>query len=296
MYQPGIFALGATDNVYIEFDLLPETPFSALVTALANLSQPLSTLGKVNLVIALRPSGLRELAPNAVPADAADFDEPVVGKDGYRMPATQHDAWIWISGPSKTTVYENANFVCHALKDIAKPVSEEWGWQYKESRDLTGFVDGTENPGIITAPALTLVPSGENGADGCILLYQKWRHEVQKWLGTDKATQESAIGRTKDDDEELDPKPEHAHAARTVIEKDGIELKMFRRNVAYGGVVDHGTLFVGFSQDQFRQAEMLRRMAGVDGIRDLLTEFAVPLTGAYYVVPALETLAEFITE
>jgi putative iron-dependent peroxidase len=104
------------------------------------------------------------------------------------------------------------------------------------------------------------------------------------------------MGRTKDDSVELDEDemPPSAHVARTTIEKDGVEYKIFRRNVAYGGVTDHGTAFVGFARDQWRLAEMLRRMAGAaDGVRDGLTGFLTPLTGAYYTCPAVDALARF---
>ena len=59
-------------------------------------------------------------------------------------------------------------------------------------------------------------------------------------------------------------------------------------------MTDHGTLFVGFSCEQYRLSEMLRRMAGVDGMRDALTRYATPLTGAYYVVPAVEALRRLL--
>jgi len=75
------------------------------------------------------------------------------------------------------------------------------------------------------------------------------------------------------------------------------EQHIFRRNVAYGGVSDHGTAFVGFSCDQWRLEEMLRRMAGVgDGIRCALTRYVRPLTGGYYTVPSVEALARFAPE
>ena len=39
---------------------------------------------------------------------------------------------------------------------------------------------------------------------------------------------------------------------------------------------------------------MLRRMAGVgDGLRDALTRYVTPMSGAYYTVPAVEALARF---
>jgi porphyrinogen peroxidase len=79
-----------------------------------------------------------------------------------------------------------------------------------------------------------------------------------------------------------------------VLEVDGVELDIFRRNVAYGTVSCHGTAFVGFSFDQWRLEEMLRRMAGVgDGIRDALTRYTEPVTGGYYTVPAVPALARF---
>jgi putative iron-dependent peroxidase len=104
------------------------------------------------------------------------------------------------------------------------------------------------------------------------------------------------MGRTKDDSTELPPDemPPSAHVARTTVEVDGVEQRIFRRNVAHGGVTDHGTAFVGFAQDRWRLAEMLRRMAGAtDRVRDGLTHWLTPLTGAYYTVPAVEALARF---
>ena len=68
------------------------------------------------------------------------------------------------------------------------------------------------------------------------------------------------------------------------------------RNVPYGTVTQHGTMFMGFTSDVPRMNRMLQRMVGnEDGIRDALTHYATPLTGAYYVVPATEALRAFAT-
>jgi deferrochelatase/peroxidase EfeB len=67
--------------------------------------------------------------------------------------------------------------------------------------------------------------------------------------------------------------------------------------VPYGTVTNHGTVFVGFSADQQRLAKILDSMAGVtDGIRDALTNYATPLTGAYYFVPSVDAIRGFVTE
>ncbi|MGZ4612743.1 MAG: Dyp-type peroxidase [Kineosporiaceae bacterium] len=115
-----------------------------------------------------------------------------------------------------------------------------------------------------------------------------------RWESEPVEVQERGMGRTKPDSIELDPLPVDSHVARTTIEVDGEEKDIFRRNVAYGGVGDHGTVFVGFSLEQWRLTEMLRRMAGVgDGVRCALTRYLTPLTGAYYVVPSVTALEAF---
>jgi porphyrinogen peroxidase len=90
--------------------------------------------------------------------------------------------------------------------------------------------------------------------------------------------------------------PVDAHVPRTTVDDNGTELPIFRRNVSYGTVTDHGTVFVGFGADQHRLDRMLRRMAGAeDGVRDALTSYTTPLTGAYYFVPSLAGLRRFAT-
>jgi putative iron-dependent peroxidase len=100
--------------------------------------------------------------------------------------------------------------------------------------------------------------------------------------------QERIMGRTKPYSVELENKPTDSHVARTDQDEFG---HIFRRNMPYGNVEDHGTVFVGFSADQKRLSRMLESMAGlVTGERDALTRFTQPLTGSFYFVPSVEDL------
>jgi hypothetical protein len=67
--------------------------------------------------------------------------------------------------------------------------------------------------------------------------------------------------------------------ARTDQERLG---KIFRRNIAYGTLTRHGTIFVGFSHDQGTLRTMLASMLGAEGGPDKLLAVTRPLTGAYY--------------
>lgn len=68
------------------------------------------------------------------------------------------------------------------------------------------------------------------------------------------------MGRTKLDGVELQNQPQDSHVATTDQDQFG---RIFRRNMPYGGITDHGTMFVGFSGDQQRLSRMLESMAGL---------------------------------
>ena len=284
--QPGIFALGTTDHFYVELDLVPGVQPLDLVRALAALVGPDTTVRGVNVVVGVRPEVWSALDPEHLVADG--FNEPVVGAHSYQMPATQHDAWLWIAGGARDVVFDAGFAALSTLSSVAFVEQELGGWLYRHDRDLTGFVDGTENPSQLEAYDVAVTPDGSS-----IVLVQQWHHQSGAFMQLPVHARERIIGRTLDDSTELegDDQPPTSHVSRMVISRDGEELPIFRRNTAYGGVTDHGTLFVGFSKEQWRLAEMLRRMAGAgDGVRDALTSYTTPLSGAYYVCPAVDDL------
>ncbi|ADP81584.1 Dyp-type peroxidase [Pseudofrankia inefficax] len=299
MTQAGIFGLGAPEHSYLELDLVDGASAVDLVKAAAGLAGPLSTGGGVNLVVGFRPELWVEVVADGLPAGVTGFRAPIVGADGFQMPATQHDAWLWIAGSDRTTVYTNSREVLAAVADVATVATETGGWVYAHNRDLTGFVDGTENPSLLDAPGVAIVAEGP-GAGGSVLLFQRWTHSTDAWEALPVAEQEKVIGRTKADSVELteDAQPATSHVSRNVVEEDGAELKIFRRNVAYGTATDHGTMFVGFAAQQRILDLMLRRMAGAteDGLRDALTRYTTPVSGAYYFIPPVAALAGFAPE
>jgi putative iron-dependent peroxidase len=289
--QSGIFALGTASHAYLELDAGEQGAARELVSVVASLREPRTTMGGVNLVTGFRPELWREVVPDDAPADVAGFDADLVGLDGYTMPATQHDAVLWLSGSAYDVIFDTARAAIAALEGIASVVEETSSWPYQHDRDLTGFIDGSENPTLIEVPEIAAIPEGAPGAGGTILLLQKWRHDVTLWESLPVAVQEQVIGRTKDESVELDEKPDDSHVARTDQDEFG---KIFRRNMPYGTVTDHGTMFVGFCAEQRPLQAMLESMAGLtNGVRDALTKYTQPLTGAYYFIPSTQSLRRF---
>jgi porphyrinogen peroxidase len=286
--QPGILALGTSAQSYLQLDLVDPAPSAEeLLAAVAEISGGLVTGQGCNVVVGFRPELWRSIAPTACPADVRGFDEPVRGPDGYEMPATQHDLVVWVAAGTRDVVFDESHRSVGCLTGLATLVDETTAWTYHHHLDLTGFIDGTENPPLGSAADYALIGAGP-GAGGSVLLLQRWDHDVRAWEALSTGEQEAVIGRTKNASVELDDKSPTSHIARTDQDEIG---KILRRNIAYGDVREHGTLFVGLCASQQILQEMLLHMAGADGQgRDDLTRYTTAVSGAYYFLPGAHDL------
>jgi porphyrinogen peroxidase len=293
--QFGIFAQGTNAHHFLEFDLKPGVKSEQAVSAFRGLRTPDVSAGGVNLVVAFAADLWQAVAPDSAPPDLASF-QPVTGKDGRGAPATQHDAWLWISGAAPDVTWHSARAAALAVADAASLVTERDGFTYHGGRDITGFVDGTANPQVRRAAEVAIVPPGCRGAGGSHVLVMQWVHDLAAFNRLSVEDQQRVIGRTKADSQELSAAgtPDTAHIARVQTSVDGRELEIFRRSVPYGTVREHGLHFVAFSAERSRYDRMLARMFGLspDGVRDRLTDFSRPVSGAYYFAPSLNALNE----
>jgi putative iron-dependent peroxidase len=291
--QPGIFAQGTRSHYSLEFDLRPGARPADIAAVVAQLREPTVTAGGFNLVVGFGADVWATIAPSGQsPAELRSFDA-VEGIDGHRAPATQHDIWIWVHGTGEDLALDAARACTTVLAPVAELALEQACFVYRDSRDMTGFIDGTENPPIEEAAEVALIADGEPGERGAYVITQRWIHDLEQFHAQSDLEQELTIGRTKPDSLELgdDVKPPTAHIARVVIEEDGEELEIYRRSTPYGTVAEHGLYFLGFSAELSRFDKMLARMFGVaDGVRDHLTDFTRAVSGAYYFAPSLEAL------
>ena len=154
---------------------------------------------------------------------------------------------VWLTGSGYDVVFDLSRTVIVGLAGAAELANEIVGWPYHHDLDLTGFIDGTENPTLVEASSVAIIPEGSPGEGGSILLLQQWEHDAVGWERLSVDAQEAIIGRRKADSAELDPPPPGSHVERTDQDRLG---KIFRRNIAYGTLERHGTIFVGFSRDQ----------------------------------------------
>ncbi|HET6950758.1 MAG TPA: Dyp-type peroxidase [Acidimicrobiales bacterium] len=292
--QPGIFAVGTRSHHHLELDVDAGADPAAVLAALRGLRARATTVAGVNLVVGVGSRLCRAMLPDRLPAGLGEF-ETLTGADGATLPGDQHDLWIWLHSHGPDAVFDTARRAAADLSGLATVVAEQPSFTYQASRDLTGFEDGTENPPVDEAPGVATVPAGLPGAGGSVVLLQRWVHDLDAFDALDDCDKDQVIGRCLVTGEEL-PEAERsprAHLSRVVIDDPaGEELEIFRRSTAFGGVIDHGLMFVAFSADVDRLDTMLRRMVGAgDGVRDRLTDISRCAASAWYVAPPVDAFA-----
>jgi putative iron-dependent peroxidase len=297
--QPGIFAVGTRSHHHLELDLELDRADAATIDAVrGGVGRVLDAVGMlpVNVVVGFGERCWRDLAPiGAVPDDLADFVD-LVGRDGHRAPATQHDLWVWVHGAGSDTVLDGVTAVLAALDGVARLAEDVPCFVYHDSRDLTGFVDGTANPPIGEAPSAACIPAGSAGAGGSHVLTQRWVHDLAGFGALPVEEQERVFGRTKADSVALpaDVRPADAHVSLAeIVDAAGEERPIYRRSTPFGTGAEQGLYFVAFSTERDRFDEMLARMYGTGGreLRDRLLDWSTPVTGACYFAPGADVLA-----
>jgi putative iron-dependent peroxidase len=296
MPQPGIFAQGSRYHHHLELDLLPEAGDHDLRRALAALLDPVGPPGEYNQVVGFGAAVWSRLAPDDLPAGLHELAP--LSAPGRILPAIPHDVWVWVHAGGSDVSLDAARHAAGALKQVARVVTDQPAFIYRQSRDLTGFEDGTENPPPKQAPAVALVPDGQPGEGGSHALVIRFVHDLEAFGRLDIDGQEAVFGRTKPNSTEIAARPADSHISRVQIEAGGEELEILRRSASYGNTSELGLMFVAFSADAARYEVMLAHMygagEGADGLADRLLSYTQAQSGALYFAPSLDALVKLI--
>lgn len=215
-----------------------------------------------------------------------------LGKGNLTAPATQRDLLIHIQALRQDVCFSAGQLAMRLFAAAIKVEEETQGFRWIEERDLTGFIDGTENPqGVEERSAIALIAKG-NDQGGSYVFTQRYEHQLDKWHKLNTEKQESVIGRTKADSVELDDVPETSHVGRVDLKENGVGLKMVRQSLPYGKVSGaHGLYFICYCARLHNIEQQLLSMFGeTDGKTDRLLGFTKAVSGSYYYAPSLKQL------
>lgn len=212
-------------------------------------------------------------------------------KGAHHAVSTQCDILLHVRSTRLDQCFEFVNIVMERIGDYVETSDEVHGFKYYDERDLLGFVDGTENPSGQLAVDSTLIKDGDFEG-GSYVITQKYSHNLKSWNALSTEQQELIIGRRKLSDVELSDKvkPSNAHNALTIIEENGVEVKILRDNMPFGNVSkgEFGTYFIGYCSTAARTEKMLTNMfiGNPPGNYDRILDFSTAVSGSLYFCPS----------
>jgi putative iron-dependent peroxidase len=268
--QPAILEPPPPLARYLTFGLKEGADAGAVLRLLAEIEHDPKTVVGVGLPLGPSIPGLR-----AFPAELPAF------------PSTQHALWVWLAHGEPGRMFDAGRAFAGRFRGLLEVVDEVDAFGYRGGRDLSGFVDGTENPKGDAAVAAAIVAGRGAGLDGgSFVAVQRWVHDLDAVEKMTAAARAGAVGRDQETDEELEDAPRSAHVKRTAQESFEPEAFILRRSMPYGGVREHGLNFVAFGESLDRFERQLRRMSGHDdGIPDGILSFTRAVSGGYYFCP-----------
>lgn len=209
-------------------------------------------------------------------------------------PATQRDVMIHVMSLRHDVNFSVAQAALAAFGEALTLEEETHGFRWVEDRDLSGFVDGTENPqGDELRREVAVIQDGID-AGGSYVLVQRWEHNLRQLNRISVEDQEMIIGRTKVANEEIDgdARPVTSHLTRVDLKENGKGLKIVRQSLPWGTASGkNGLYFCAYSARLYNIEQQLLSMFGdTDGKRDAMLRFTRPVTGGYYFAPSLERL------
>lgn len=261
-------------------------------------------------------ANLQSLVDAVCPADMKDEDNEVLAGVGFgpdlyskvgpsaskknytfkerrgalgKMPAAGGDIFIHAKSNSVSKLFELAQKVMASFPEgsVAK-FEDVYSFVYKNGRDLSGFIDGTENPADEEDRQAVAV---EPETGGSYVITQKWVHKLDYIAKEKGANLEKFVGRTLDDSVELKSKALSSHVARMTGGADFNQKKVFqivRQSMPYGNLHDKaGLFFIGYAASPDNLNFMLDRMVGLDkdGQSDDIMRLTECIASTYWYFP-----------
>lgn len=198
--------------------------------------------------------------------------------------------------------FELVTHIMDRLRGVVVVQDETHGFKFFDNRDLTGFVDGTENPtGTDLVDAVVIGDEDPAFAGGSYVIVQKYLHDLEAWNAIPVERQELIIGRHKLSDIELldAEKPAYAHNVLNTIYENGRQLEILRDNMPFGTASkgEFGTYFIGYAREPGRIERMLDNMfkGSPPGNYDRLLDVSRAVTGSLFFVPSADLLESLAT-
>ena len=278
--QPGILADLPRHARYLYFDLVKSADADTILSILSQMNIFDKTVLGIGQSVA-------HMLGTSIPGLVCF---PAKAGPAIEIPSTPSALWCWIRDDDRGKLVHKTLEIKNLLAPAFTLEHVIDAFQYTDSRDLSGYVDGTENPTGEDAISTAILNDQGDGLDGSsFVAVQQWVHDLDFMTSLPQQSQDDIIGRRISDNEEIDDAPASAHVKRTAQESFQPEAFVVRRSMPWAEGECQGLVFVAFGKNFDAFDALLNRMIGAeDGIVDALFQFTQPVNGSFYWCPPIK--------
>ncbi|WP_211224791.1 Dyp-type peroxidase [Oceanospirillum beijerinckii] len=304
-YQDGILAESTAHGYYITYTLNSEDDYLPLIKdvlgrfpAMIDECKRVFDVPSLSGVVAIGAEAWNRLYPEAKPIALKPF--PAMKQDTRSAPETPCDLFFQIRCERQDINFVVARRVDALLGELAILQESIPTFRYLDNRDLTGFVDGTENPEGEHREKVAIVGQEDrNFVGGSYVHIQRYVHNLAVWNNLEVTEQEQVIGRSKTDNVEFTGvnKPMCSHIKRSGIKDEGGDaVEILRQSMPYGDLKEQGLYFVSYCRFADNFTRMLASMiySDAEGSFDHLMKYTQAVTGAALFAPSREFLTQYV--
>ena len=184
--QPGVLPAGGAHAYFLTCMVADDAERAAVIKAIRDIlpsARALVTKAKTARLLCSLGIGSElwnRLSPASRPTGLRPFR--AVKANGRVAPATGGDLFLQITSGRHDLNLDLAMGLVRRLQSLATVTEEIHGFRYRDSRDLTGFIDGTENPkGKARAVAALIGEEDRSFAGGSYIAVQRYVHDLERW-------------------------------------------------------------------------------------------------------------------
>ncbi|XP_034328205.2 dye-decolorizing peroxidase YfeX [Magallana gigas] len=300
--QPSVYSQGKNHALYLWIYVKPEANAKEVAKAVAKLQKYVDQVtdpkmrdeeDEIWAGVGFGPNFYKQIGGKP----KEDYNYPHRKGNLGEMPSSGGDVFIHAKCNTPSKLFELAQVVMKNMPaNSVESFEDVYSFVYKNGRDLSGFIDGTENAADEESRQNIAVDK-ETG--GSYVITQKWIHDLQVIDKEKDKTLESWVGRNRPDSTELSRKSITSHVARMTGGNSWQQAKpveIVRQSMPFGSLSSEaGLFFIGYAASPMNFEFMLDRMVGArdDSNCDDIMRLSKNIKGTYWYFPGADELKKF---
>ncbi|XP_061183940.1 dye-decolorizing peroxidase YfeX-like [Saccostrea echinata] len=300
--QPSVYSQGKNHALYLWISLKPEANAKEVAKAVAKLQKYVDQVTDPSMKdeedeilagVGFGPNFYKQIGGKPKQEYTYPYRKGYLGE----MPSSGGDVFIHAKCNTPSKLFELAQVVMKNMPPNSVESFEDiYSFVYKNGRDLSGFIDGTENAADEESRQKIAV---EPETGGSYVITQKWIHDLKVIDKEKDKTLESWVGRSRPDSTELSRKSITSHVARMTGGNGWQQAKpveIVRQSMPFGTLgSEAGLFFIGYAASPKNHEYMLDRMVGArdDTNCDDIMRLSKNVKGTYWYFPGADELKKF---